>query len=302
VKRNMFELAKVSKRTNARNELLYTPIVSYGYVVSVIDEANVKVRDIVQRGSVHDVYSVRLVALGNDAKQDKVVPQKDDEVVVFFTRSFDPAMMVPTKIRREATGDATIQNPSATGYDKYSAIGFLAKAMTGNATDLVTYRKDGDVFTTARTVASKVATLFRNTVNVVFDSKSKTEDAPVTVTLGPRSPLGVRIKAAIAIMLWDKAPLTLDTESAIGVTSTKPVSVETEDALNLKSGENTTIESGKKVVIKNSSQSFATLIGEFVDTIVGLQTVGTAAAQALNPATIAQLNALKVKLQALLEA
>ena len=302
MKRNMFELAKVSKRTNARNELLYTPIVSYGYVVSVIDEANVKVRDIVQRGSVHDVYSVRLVALGNDAKQDKVVPQKDDEVVVFFTRSFDPAMMVPTKIRRETTGDATIQNPSATGYDKYSAIGFLAKAMTGNAADLVTYRKDGDVFTTARTVASKVATLFRNTVNVVFDSKSKTEDAPVTVTLGPRSPLGVRLKAAIAIVLGDKAPLTLDTESAIGVTSTKPVSVETEDALNLKSGENATIESGKKVVFKNQTQSLAPLIEEFIDTVVGLNTIGSPPQHKLSPDTIAKLNTLKSKFKELLEA
>lgn len=200
---DMFNLAKTGKRTNTKGELHLTPIVSFGYIVSIVDNANVKVRDIVQRGSTMDTYTVRLLSLGNDSKQDTVEPVLGDTVVVFFVRSYDPAMMLPLQERIDSGGEAVIRNPSATGYDKYSGIGFLAKAMTGNADDIMMYRKDGTAHTTSRTVLSKLASVFRDTVNLVFDAKrgsgGSVAETPVTIAFGAHSPLGVTAKSNMSL-------------------------------------------------------------------------------------------------------
>jgi hypothetical protein len=200
---DMFNLAKTGKRTNTKSELHLTPIVSFGYVVSIVDNANVKVRDIVQRGTTMDTYTVRLLSLGNDAKQDTVEPVLGDTVIVFFVRSYDPAMLLPVQERIDSGGEAVIRNSSATGYDKYSGIGFLAKAMTGNADDLMVYRKDGSTHTTSRTVLSKLASVFRDTVNLVFDAKrgsgGSVSETPVTVAFGAHSPLGVTTKSGMTM-------------------------------------------------------------------------------------------------------
>jgi hypothetical protein len=49
----------------------------------------------------------------------------------------------------------------------------------------------------------------------------------------------------------------------------------------------------KKIAIKNNAASLKTLIDSLIDTIIGLTTTGSAAAQALDLVTIGKFNALK---------
>jgi hypothetical protein len=74
-----------------------------------------------------------------------------------------------------------------------------------------------------------------------------------------------------------------------------------ENGINIKSASKTIIESGSKVVVKNAAQSLAALVGELIDDLVGLQTIGPPPQHTVSPASIAKLNALKTKFDALLE-
>jgi len=71
---------------------------------------------------------------------------------------------------------------------------------------------------------------------------------------------------------------------------------------NIKSGGKIILDAGTLISAKNSTGSLATLVGELLDDLIGLTTMGPPPKHGVSPDVIIKLTALKVKFQALLEA
>ena len=59
---------------------------------------------------------------------------------------------------------------------------------------------------------------------------------------------------------------------------------------------------GNKITINNTAEDLATLVGDLIDTIINLVTVGSPATQTLDPATIVFLQTMKTRFSNLLKA
>ena len=87
------------------------------------------------------------------------------------------------------------------------------------------------------------------------------------------------------------------TKDGVKVTSDKKIETKTKEETNITADKDLQFKSNKsgKLDIGNTVATLGALIEEFIDDVVGAQTVGSPAAHTISPATVAKLNALKAK-------
>ena len=129
------DLFKNNSTTNITNRTHDMPLITFARVAKVIDVQTVIVRAIIQTSLSIEVYTVSLLNLSSALLELNVHPEVGDTVLVFFLQRHNPLMF--------ATDDF-IEDPDATGYNRYSGVGILMSTVKRLAQTLVNFYRDGD--------------------------------------------------------------------------------------------------------------------------------------------------------------
>jgi hypothetical protein len=122
-----FQLLKNNARTNAVSRLHDTPIVQYGRILRVIDIQTVVCKTVIQTSLSREVYKVTLLNLSSALMEMSAYPKVGDTVLLLFLQRYDPRMFL----------QETVDNPNASGYNKFSGVGVLMSAVKGLADTVV---------------------------------------------------------------------------------------------------------------------------------------------------------------------
>jgi hypothetical protein len=198
------EILKNDTKSNARDWFRETSIISYGVVTDIVAEGIVTVTSLVRDGAAIKTMTVPLVATGGALLEEAADPTIGDLVLLLFVDKADPSMFDSASSRFKATGDWSIFNTFASGYNKFSAVGMLIRPFKGVAATMARFSTDDHgnptyVFKTTATVRK----IFRREFNLMFDSLPKSSgvvDRLVQVTFGKNSPYLVNHWAAVTRM------------------------------------------------------------------------------------------------------
>jgi hypothetical protein len=118
-------------------------------------------------------------------------------------------------------------------------------------------------------------------------------DAPVDITLGEKADISLSSKSGMVVH-FDKA-VQLESDDAYSLKITGKVTVSSEDAIEVVAG------SGKKIKVHNTAESLGQILSDFIQAVHDAVTLGSSSTQAMNPATKLALQALKTRIEALME-
>jgi hypothetical protein len=195
-----FDILKNDGRTNARDRLQDTPLISYGFVTKVHAATLVDVEAAVQESAKEkECYTVRLLSPASLLLESYTEPVPGDLVLLLFMRRFNPAMFTPPSELRAASGMDGILDPEARGYHIFSGVGILFAAFRDYAATQLKYFIDGDGTpgVQARTSA-RAAAYFGRSFDAVFDRDEGVDgDGLVSAVFGGHSPFTLRHRAAV---------------------------------------------------------------------------------------------------------
>lgn len=101
--------------------------------------------------------------------------------------------------------------------------------------------------------------------------------------------------AAVSITLGEKSDMTVNSKSGIVLHYDKPVSLTSKEAITQQ------VEGSGKFTVKNAAQSLGAILSDFIQAVSDAGMLGSPTTQTMNPATIAALQVLKTRCEALME-
>jgi hypothetical protein len=179
--KSAFQLFKNNPRSNANTRLHETPFISYGRVIKVIDIQTVVVETIVQTSLSKEVYTVTLINLSSALLEISDYPKLGDTVLLLFLQRYDPRMFV----------QPTVNNPNATGYNRFSGVGVLMSTARHFANTVLSFYEESGKPIAELTSNAEAYAAFNNLTTItfcraVFDSD---DEALVTILFGKGRPL-----------------------------------------------------------------------------------------------------------------
>jgi hypothetical protein len=195
-----FDMLKSGVLANFRDRLQEMPIISYGFVTGVHSATLVDVEASIQVSSKEkEVYTIRLLSPSSALKEEHVEPVIGDLVLLFFTQRYSPAMFTPPAELRAASGQGSVYDPEARGYNVFSGVGILFSVFRDCAVTQINHFIGGDgVPGVSAKTSARMAAYFGRALDLVFDRDEEAADSEaVSVLFGINSPLTIRHRAAV---------------------------------------------------------------------------------------------------------
>ena len=222
-----FELNKNSGRTNDNDWLRNTPILQYGVIEKVYDANLVFVRQAVQESISAKKYTVRLLHLSTQLKEESVRPLVGDLVLLLFLRGYKDEMFLdPLEREKNNKGDGKIHATDADNYNMFSGVGIQLSTVKGRSSTTTVYDEDSTGPTVNERTVARVTKIFNRAMSVLFDVPIETSggnpaDEAINVLFGPHSPFTEELHAAVTRKYgYDKAKDGTIVELAAPVTET----------------------------------------------------------------------------------
>jgi hypothetical protein len=184
-----WELLKNTNQTNNESWLNETPLLSYGVVTRVLDNQTVEVEAVVQATYAKEAYTVSLLSLSSPLFELAIQPQVDDLVLLLFLQRAHPDMFDKPAERGD---EKTVYDPTATGYNRFSGVGILARTMkAASAVSFSMSESENGPEAYAR-VSADVNAVFTRPMSVLFDNppleNDNPPDAPAQFIYGKHAP------------------------------------------------------------------------------------------------------------------
>ena len=336
-----FQLFKHNNRTNINSHIHNTLIIQYARIIKVIDIQTVIAETVIQTSLSREVYTVTLLNLSSALLEINAYPKLGDTVLLLFLQRYDPRMFI----------ERTVNNPNATGYNRFSGVGVLMSTVKNTAQTIINFYEDNGKPVAEINSAAELYATFNNLAMITFcravmDSE---DEQLITLCFGQGRPFVeqflskvtrehgfwknnenelIELDAAVTERYSKYAPITKniqgtqtikvgiddegeDTEAGIDVTlggtadivldSKSGLLAKCEKVIELRSGDNIIFEAGKKMTLKNKTQSLGAVLSDFIQAVHDVVTLGSPTAQTMNPGTKTALQALKTRCEALLE-
>jgi len=153
-----FQLLKNNDRTNANSFLHDTPIISYGRIIKVIDIQTVIAEAVIQTSLSREVYTVTLLNFSSALLEINDYPKLGDTVLLLFLQRHDPWMFVKE----------TINNPNASGYNRFSGVGVLMSNAKNAARTVLSFFEDNGIPVARMNSSAQWHATFSNSAAITF--------------------------------------------------------------------------------------------------------------------------------------
>lgn len=237
--KSILELRRSSARENAVSWLKNTSFIEYARVIKVYDVNTVRVQLVVQDSLSPRVYNVRLLHEASIVREDTVMPQVNDLVLLLFLRACNDDMFLDPAVRKKKTGDETIYDQDCHNYNMFSGVGILLATARGQAYIRSSSGLDADGAFLDEVTNARLTKAFQRSVAMLFDAPYGSGlDAPVDVTFGARSPLTTEHHAPVTKKvgyddLPDGSQIEFDCPDTETYGSTSPKTVTSKSSLSL---------------------------------------------------------------------
>ena len=153
-----FQLFKNNKRTNDNSRIYDTLIIQYARVIKVIDIQTVVAEAVIQTSLSREVYTVSLLNLSSALLEINAYPKLGDTVLLLFLQRHDPRMFI----------EKTVNNPNATGYNRFSGVGVLMSTVKNIAQTIISFYEDNGIPIAGINSEAEIHAVLNNTAVITF--------------------------------------------------------------------------------------------------------------------------------------
>lgn len=325
---NAFEYSKNNERTSQMAWLRAIPFISYGYIKKVLGKTHVRVRPVVQKTqSIIDEFDVTLLSLSSASFEFSVMPQEEDLVLLFSLDKIHPDMFnsVMTRTYDEEGNEklaeteegvlvdhAILHEQSMLGYTGNAMVGILASTIKGGAALQASVDSESFFLTCNNPAIMQITKHFTlgfiapsndtYEINVRISNNFETNlslEGMLDIKIGFRfdGEQDIPVDAPVTILLSEKAPVSLVSESTLKAQIKKEVDIHVQDIVTLVAEKaiEMLVDGTDLITIGNKVNTLGGILEKYNDILSNFDTVGSPASHSTGPGAKAQLAAVKTE-------